>query len=633
MGNFTRRDVLKGGVVSAAGLAAASLLGSCAPKDAKAASDPSNGIADENVAWHGLYDVVVIGGGLAGNASAIVAAEEGAKVLLLEKAPVGLDGGNSRFCHQVATCVNEEDVGTAVEYYKHLRGKYLYPTDAVIEAYTKESSETEQWIADMGGNPQLWQPKIVPEFPEFPNGDSFRKVSPDGVTGTGKLFKLLKNQVTARSEAIDVWYGSPATELIQDPATKAIIGVIAQVNNQPANIRAKNGVIICSGGYENNLQMMNDYAALDEAYPIAAKFNDGDGIVMAARVGADMAHLHNVMCYMNTKFPKGDMAEWESASDWGKFENSMIYVGGDGTRFTDESWKARHGYFPFHGVFMRQPMPTPSWAVFDEKARQTMTFSKRYMRDGFEKPLADGMVLQADTLEELAGSIDIPAENLVATVALYNRFCNEGTDLQHGRKAETLIPFDAEGPFYATRLVRSVLNTQGGPRRNENGEIVDKDGVPIPHLYGAGECGEMYSTLYEGAGNVGGCLNWGRISGRNAAAAKTDIQPPDDLAVDPVEPTVAEEAYETAEHQAIGKADGHCGDIVVRVTKDGDKISNVEVMKSYETTNIGGEAVEQMPERFIDKTAAEIEGVDGVTGATVSSEAMRAAVADALAAK
>lgn len=74
------------------------------------------------------------------------------------------------------------------------------------------------------------------------------------------------------------------------------------------------------------------------------------------------------------------------------------------------------------------------------------------------------------------------------------------------------------GPYYAVELSPSMLNTQGGPRRNERGQIVRPDGTPIRRLYSSGELGSIYSYLYQGTGNLGECLAFGRVSGRNAAA-------------------------------------------------------------------------------------------------------------------
>ena len=75
-----------------------------------------------------------------------------------------------------------------------------------------------------------------------------------------------------------------------------------------------------------------------------------------------------------------------------------------------------------------------------------------------------------------------------------------------------------EGPFFAVELSPSMLNTQGGPRRNEKAQIVRPDGTPIPRLYSAGELGSIYSYLYQGTGNIGECLAFGRIAARQAVA-------------------------------------------------------------------------------------------------------------------
>ena len=80
-----------------------------------------------------------------------------------------------------------------------------------------------------------------------------------------------------------------------------------------------------------------------------------------------------------------------------------------------------------------------------------------------------------------------------------------------------MSPFK-EGPYYAVQLSPTMLNTQGGPRRNEKAEILRPDGNPIPRLYSSGELGSIYSNLYQGAGNIGECLAFGRIAGRHVVA-------------------------------------------------------------------------------------------------------------------
>jgi predicted oxidoreductase len=91
-----------------------------------------------------------------------------------------------------------------------------------------------------------------------------------------------------------------------------------------------------------------------------------------------------------------------------------------------------------------------------------------------------------------------------------------GEDTEFGRTL--MFEGFGEGPYYAVEMSPSMLNTQGGPRRNERAEVVRPNGRPIGRLYSAGELGSIYSYLYQGTGNIGECLAFGRIAGRNAAA-------------------------------------------------------------------------------------------------------------------
>jgi predicted oxidoreductase len=117
---------------------------------------------------------------------------------------------------------------------------------------------------------------------------------------------------------------------------------------------------------------------------------------------------------------------------------------------------------------------------------------------------------------DLATAIGLDPATMEDTVNRWSGFCDARHDRDFGRRL-MLAPI-AKGPFYAIELSPSMLNTQGGPRRNEKGQIVRPDGTPIPRLYSAGELGSIYSYLYQGTGNIGECLAFGRVSGRNAAA-------------------------------------------------------------------------------------------------------------------
>lgn len=630
MQNVSRRSFVKSAALGSAAVAA--VVG-CVPAYGDEAAQ--EGSFEKGIEWNGIYDVVVVGLGTAGEAAAIEAARAGAAVLVLEKAPDGLDGGNSRYCHQLPIGVIEGHVEDAKTYYRALRGEFSQPTDAKIDATMEEMEKTCAWFESLGA--QIYSYEEItggafgPEYPELPGGDgTFIDFAIAPTYADGKMFKFLKQQVVD-NEAIDLWFEAPATDLIRDPESGVVIGVTAQVDGRRINIRARNGVVMACGGFENNAQMLEDYAGIPQALPVACHFNTGDGHLMCARIGAQLSAMYNVAAYINCLYDDGMTPEWESGTRrGGKYTSSLIYVGGDGTRFMNENFKSRHGRMMWHGDYQIQRVPRNSWCVFDEKARQETSFSNANPA-GSDAPVESGLFRKADTLEELAQIIDVPAENLVATVQRFNDFCAAGEDPEFHRNPENMKAFDAEGPYYAFQLVQSILNTQGGPYHNENAQILDTDGNPIPHLYGAGEFGAIYTSLYQGGGNVGEGLATGRIAGRNAAAAKEDGQPAEDLPVLPFVPTVEEPVWEAGENQYVGVVDAHAGDLVVRVTMDGDAIGQVEVLHTYDTPNIGAKAIDQLAETVVGMTAEQVAEVDVVSHATWSSEAFKAAIAAALA--
>jgi succinate dehydrogenase/fumarate reductase flavoprotein subunit len=132
--------------------------------------------------------------------------------------------------------------------------------------------------------------------------------------------------------------------------------------------------------------------------------------------------------------------------------------------------------------------------------------------------LSKGWIKTAPTLAALTKNLNLPEGSLEGTVQRWNAQCATGKDADFDRE-KMIQPFGA-GPFYAVELSPSMLNTQGGPRRNARAQIVRPDGTPIPRLYSAGELGSIFSYLYQGTGNIGECFAFGRIAARNAVADK-----------------------------------------------------------------------------------------------------------------
>jgi predicted oxidoreductase len=114
----------------------------------------------------------------------------------------------------------------------------------------------------------------------------------------------------------------------------------------------------------------------------------------------------------------------------------------------------------------------------------------------------------------MAEKLSMDAKTLATSIDTWNRSARAGHDTEFGR-TKSLHPI-AEGSLYAMELVPSMLNTQGGPRRNERAEVLRPDGKPINRLYSAGEMGSIFGYLYQGTGNIGECFAFGRIAAREA---------------------------------------------------------------------------------------------------------------------
>jgi succinate dehydrogenase/fumarate reductase flavoprotein subunit len=477
--------------------------------------------------WDLEADVVVVGFGAAGFAAAVTACELGADVLLLEKAPEGAEGGNTRVAGQ--GYLNTSDADKAVAYLTALCGPYTVP-ETMIRTWAEEMGKNSDWLAALGGDPQEHQhPPVGIEFPDLPGSDCVHKFH-DGPT-YGYSFTWKRFERLTKERPVRIRYETPGRALIQNGAGE-IIGVRAESGGKPVAVKARKGVVLTCGGFENNQEMIRNYLpGLPYCYTSGSPYNEGDGITMAMAAGADLWHMNNYAGpSMALKVPEYPTTFSMQALHFSKqMPGGMIVVGPDGTRFTDEKFKTRHGKIPQNGSWRPLVTPCPMFMIFDHKmmaagpiydAHPSHGWTQIMVRYEWSKDntaeLAKGWIKSGDSIADLARKIGLDPAALSGTVERWNGFCAAGKDAEFDRKM-MLEPI-AQGPFYAVELSPSMLNTQGGPRRNEKAQIVRPDGTPIPRLYSAGELGSIYSYLYQGTGNIGECLAFGRIAARNAVA-------------------------------------------------------------------------------------------------------------------
>lgn len=605
----------------------------------------------DTIAWDTEYDVVVVGFGGAGAVSAISASEAGAKVLLTEKAPEGHEGGNTRYCAQAILNFGTYEDGVAYmtaacEGIDHMTPKW-------IDYIVRGCMDNPAWLESVG-IPAPSRKVVGNEYPELPGKDKvYMTFIADDRYASGKAYwENVRAGVVSRADNIDVWFESPAQHLIQDPVTGTILGVQIEREGKALSVRARNGVVLACGGYENNEEMVENYTQRERMYPLGSTYNTGDGIKMALEAGADIWHMAALSGpWITVKTEDSDRAFFNSMYQQITNNGACIYVGKDGTRFMPESGWHRHGHSAYSGNFYSQITPDPMYAIFDQSALESGFTGGMSFSEGLEEEIASGLAVKADTIEELEQKLGMGEgfyefENadgylsfslayrdtgLVSQVERYNGYCAEGYDHQFDRDPATMAPI-AQGPFYAMELQPAMVNTQGGPKRNFNSEVLDPNGDPIPHLYSAGELGSCYGGYYTGGGNIAETMFSGRAAGTNAAAPKEELMPLTFTAVASNLQQFGTDIgkgtdIELGENEYLGEGVGLGGKLVVKVTYADGKIQAIELVSHSETEGISDPAIEQIPGAIV---AAGSTQVDVASGATLTSRGIIQAVNDAL---
>jgi len=314
----SRRDFIK---TTGIGVGATALAG-LGTGDARAAALPEK--------WDKEADVVVVGCGGAGTTAAITAHDAGAKVIILEKAPEG--GGNSRVGGAQFSFSTPEKKDNAAKYL-HYACNGTTPMD-VCQAWADEMVHNKEWLDKMGvANRTFRETKDGSlsggDYREFPGSDGIGTAI---MTGWGMAwYNVIEKRI--RERGIEIMFNSPATELVQDCATKEIRGVKVRSEGQDKYIKANKGVVLCTGGFEFNEEMKKNYLRPTTIKFTGWMYNTGDGIKMAQAVGADLWHM-NLICSASAAIETPPMPmSWMYPSTKA---NGYIWVNKYGERFVRE---------------------------------------------------------------------------------------------------------------------------------------------------------------------------------------------------------------------------------------------------------------------------------------------------------
>lgn len=480
-------------------------------------------------------------------------------------------------------------------------------------------------------------PRLAVDYPELPGASAVRTNLIGSSINDAALWRFLKKGVVARKDSIDCWYSSPVTALIQDPETKAVVGVEVEREGKKLNIAARNGVVMALGGFENSMTLAQQATDKPIVLPVGTLYNEGDGMRMAQAAGAKFWHMNAWKSGGVGLAPEED--RMRSTGDNIAFftTGSVILVGGDARRYLAEDLEQRHGRVLMGGTWVAPARPDDNYFIFDEAQRLAMeegTLAKPFPNwsSDLVAETESGKVVKSDTLWGIAEALSLDAAALAATIDAFNEAAESGVD-GLGRKPETMRAF-GDGPYYGVAVFPAIMNTQGGPERTAKAEVLSRDDAPIPHLYAAGEFGSVASRNVQGGGNLSECIIFGKIAGEEASVSKADsFEPPaanliygpgsGDVSVYDEAPSI--EGLDAGE--SVGVGEGLGGPIWVKVSVEGEKVLSVEVLRQSEYADIGATALGELVARIIEAGTAE---VDAVSGATVTSMGLKDAVKNAL---
>ncbi|MBA1392632.1 FAD-binding protein, partial [Lactobacillus sp. XV13L] len=427
-------------------------------------------IVNKDTHYDASYDVVVLGFGGAGATAARFAADNGAKVLLVDSAPEGHEGGNTRYAAELVGYSSSE--AGYRSYYEHLAQQFKIDPeieDTVVHGITHMKEYFKKYLGvDQPVSYKtilgLLDDAVIADHPNLPGAESYDMITLKPGIFNAALWNVLRQNVLDRSDQIDVWYSSPVVHLLQTPNRK-VVGAQIERDHMLINVFAKNGVVLTTGGIENNPQMIQDYIGSHKLVPLGTLYNKGKGIDLAHEAGADMWHM--------SMYAAGGMQQsfafYEPGMKRAPFymgnpvfnTGSIFTVGDDGTRYFKEDQAAREGYVENHGSWYKPLNPLHPYLVFDQKKYDEISEI-----DAFPDNKALNSVIKAATISELAEKIDVSVEKLQGTIDEFNFFAEKKHDYAFHRAPETLSAFSESGPYYAVPLVQTIGWSEAGPRRN-----------------------------------------------------------------------------------------------------------------------------------------------------------------------
>lgn len=574
---MSRRDFLKSAAASAVGVAAMGILGGCAQESAAAttaapteapetaaateaataapettaAAEPAPApqghsweiapepIADSEITETIDTEVLIIGGGYSGAAAAASCAEQGLKVILVEKDDK-LNGHGVGGTGAISSRAMKpyEDQGYHIDkpinmarWIKTCGGRCR---ESLVAKYFRESERCMNWLLDIAeandtkclitanaSNSEVH--KEEHSYHMLAGGPIFEEYG----MALGTPYLLKKYAEEQGGDNVQFVFNTPAVQLVKEG--DRITGAICTNENGYVKYTASKGVVLATGDISRDEEMLEYFAPV--------------GLKTMQRLCSDLGNTgdgHKMACWVGAGLQDGPWPTMMHPQAAAMFHGPFLFVSPEGKRFMNEATWVQGKCV---GI-MEQAKSTYAWSIFDknwptdllnglpygggmfwDSFRMFGTNEQDavdYFVDVVEQGTADGSgnYVKCDTLEELADAIGVPKEQFLATVERYNALCEAGEDEDFYKETVFLTPIK-EGPFYATKVGAALLAVVGGIHISDDFEVMTSDDQVIPGLYAIGNCsGDMYAYDYPiniQGNSHGRCLCWGKLLGEHLA--------------------------------------------------------------------------------------------------------------------
>lgn len=466
-------------------------------------------------------DVIVVAGGASGLAAALTAAENGAEVIVFEKAnttggcanmAMGLLGIDTRMQRDMLIDLTVEKAFNRAMEWNHWR-----VNANLLRKYFSMSASTIEWLESIGV-------EFVAPSKYFPGSEAtWHLIKPKsgkpGLRAAATMIKIMTDR--AKEMGIEICLETPVKKLIKEDG--AVVGVEAQDKNGE-KIEARAGaVIMATGGFGDNPEFIKEYTGYEwgkDMWSYRIPGLTGDGIKMAWEAGADKDFMGMEAVYFVPD--SGGYAPIEIP-----FRQGDLFVNLDGKRFMNEQLM-ENPVFTENAILRQKKrfgFALITEEIFQHYEKKGVPFvnvvtagaDMNYVRQQFQEYVdtKNENLVVAGTIEEVAEKTGINKENLVETVAEYNACC-DSVDTLFGKENRFMHKITGS-KIYALRFAPSGYGSFGGIRINENAEALDSEQNVIPGLYAVGtDANSMYDYDYAfilPGNSLGFAVNSGRIAG------------------------------------------------------------------------------------------------------------------------